>query len=87
MEMEIRVLGEADRPSAERFLKQQPAGMALRGYMMKDTLTPKYGLYAAMVRRIDATSSDGLRSVVTSSPGNGSGVGAVMSVSDRSIFW
>jgi uncharacterized protein len=49
METEIRVLGEADRPAAERFLKQQPSGIALRGYMMKDSMTPKYGLYAGVV--------------------------------------
>lgn len=45
--MEIRVLGEADRAAAERFLKRQPAGMALRGYLAKDNITPTYGHYAA----------------------------------------
>src|SRR5438045_8980996 len=49
METEIRVLGEADHPAAERFLKRQPSGMALRGYLAKDTLTPKYGLYAGVL--------------------------------------
>ena len=29
MQTEMRVLGEADRPAAERFLKQQPSGIAL----------------------------------------------------------
>jgi len=47
--MEFRVLGEADRPAVERFLKAQPSGMALRGYLAKDSLTPKYGHYAGVV--------------------------------------
>src|SRR6185369_779148 len=45
--MEIRVLGAADRAAAERFLKQQPAGMAIRGFLARDGITPKYGHYAA----------------------------------------
>ena len=47
--MEFRVLGEADRAMAERFLRGQPSGMALRGYLAKDSLTPKYGHYAGVV--------------------------------------
>jgi uncharacterized protein len=49
METEIRVLGDADRAAAERFLKGQPSGMALRGYLSKYGLTPKYGNYACAV--------------------------------------
>ncbi|HEY8205994.1 MAG TPA: GNAT family N-acetyltransferase [Myxococcaceae bacterium] len=49
METEIRVLTEADRPAAGRFLKQQPAGMAMRGYLGKDGVTPNYGSYAGVV--------------------------------------
>jgi len=47
--MEFRVLGEPDRAAVERFLKAQPSGMALRGYLAKDSLTPKYGHYAGVV--------------------------------------
>ena len=46
METETRVLGEADRPALERYLKNEPCGMALRGYILKDGVTPKYGVYA-----------------------------------------
>lgn len=47
--MEFRVLGEADRAMAERFLRGQPSGMALRGYLAKDSLAPKYGHYAGAI--------------------------------------
>lgn len=56
METEIRVLGDADRDALVRYLKSDPCGMALRGYILKDGVTPKYGIYVGAVQGGEVTS-------------------------------
>jgi len=60
MPTEMRLLGGADRPALDRYLKGQPAGMALRGCLARDGVTPTYGVYAGAVENGEVVSVLGL---------------------------